>query len=657
MCGIAGIVAWDGRWSREELLAIATAMRDALAHRGPDDAGVWIDPTGTCALAHRRLSILDLSERGRQPMLTPDGLVGLVFNGEIYNDAELRADLQSRGYEMRSQSDAESLLYLFASGQADNLPRLSGMYAFATWNAATRRLLLARDPFGKKPLHIAQGDGWVAFASELSALRRVPGFDASISPEAVAEYLLLQYVHAPRTIHAGAEKLPPGSWAAFTGADAATGTPAVRTGRRHSQWQASGQHITPSPYERTDAGVLERAAADLFPLLLAAVDRRLRSDVPLGAFLSGGIDSALVCAMVTRELGRPLHTFSIGFEGTPESEHELARKAAELLGTEHHEQILSPDAIELLPAIAAALDEPLGDSSCLPTWLLSRFTREHVTVALSGDGGDELFGGYGRYRQTLDEEADWRLRARWLLRHRRGWRAGEAYCGLRWLMFAPEDVLALAGPAAGRHAADLAASLAARIDAGAEPLIHRLRTMDVDTYMPGAVLAKVDRMSMAFALEVRCPLLDRDVAAFAANLPAELCWQHGFSKPLLRTLAARYLPREAVERPKTGFGLPGRSWTQQQILGLCEERLLAPGSRLSGVLDPAGLRRFLQRQRQDGCFSIFQVWTVLMLEAWLAAHDDAPASTPPAAAPLAAALHAAPAPAVIGNAVPLGGGG
>jgi len=616
MCGIAGIIDVDGRIGPEQLQRIATAMGDALAHRGPDDAGAWVDPTGRCALAHRRLSILDLSERGRQPMVTPDGLVGLAFNGEVYNWRELREDLEARGYVFASQTDAEALLYLFASARPDNLARVEGMYAFATWNASTGRLLLARDPFGQKPLYLARGDGWLAFASELTALLRIPGFEARVDDEALAEYLLLQYVHAPRTIYADCEKVPPGGWVAV---DVAGAAPVLHRGR-HFDFEARGEHRAPSPYEPLPTADLDAAAERLHPLLLQAVSRRLMSDVPLGAFLSGGIDSALVVAMMTKELGVPVHTFSIGFEGTDESEHELAREASRVLGTEHHEQMLAPDAVDLLPRIAAALDEPLGDSSCLPTYLLSEFTRGHVTVALSGDGGDELFGGYGRYRETLREDGDWRLRARYLVRRRRAWRPGPAYCSGRWLMFEPDGVRSLAGAAAGEHAEALVAAWAAAVDRADRPLIHRMRQLDVGTYLPGAVLAKVDRMSMAFALEVRCPLLDRDVARFASGLDAELAYQDGLTKPLLRHLARRYLPEDAVVRPKMGFGLPGRAWTSEQMLGLCEDVLLAPDGRLADRLGVEGLRGFVEHQRRDGCFSIFQVWTVLVLEMWLRAH-------------------------------------
>lgn len=621
MCGIAGFVETTGRYQPEEMSAIAEAMANTLKHRGPDDAGVWVDPTGTCALSHRRLSVLDLSPRGNQPMVTEDGQVGLTFNGEIYNFQQLRKELRLRGYEFHSETDSEVLLYLFASANADHLSKLEGMYAFATWNACTRSLMLARDAFGKKPLYIGQGEGWMAFASELQAFSQVPGFDARISNEAVSEYLLLQYVHAPRTIYEGVEKMLPGTWQrwCFDGRRAPS-----REEGRHFSFETSGDHVARTPYTPLNQADLESAADRLRPILLDAVERRLMSDVPLGAFLSGGIDSALVVAMMTRELGIPVQSFSIGFEGTDESEHLLAREASELLGTQHREKMLAPDAIELLPRIAEALDEPLGDSSCLPTFLLSEFTREHVTVALSGDGGDELFGGYGRYRETLREEGDWKMRALYMARNRRVWKPGPAYCSLRWLMFMPEDVGNLAGPEAGAHADRFISNWIAEIDRVDKPLIHRMRQIDARTYMPGAVLAKVDRMSMAFSLEVRSPLLDRNVANFARDLGAEYAYHEGMTKPLLRTLAGRYLPKEYIERKKMGFGLPGQSWTKDQVLGLCDDTLLDPNGKLAGLLGDEGLKRFIAHQRQGGCFSIFQIWTVLMLELWLRAHARMP---------------------------------
>lgn len=614
MCGIAGIVDGRGRFGPERLERIAAAMGAALAHRGPDGAGTWIDPSGRCALAHRRLAVRDPSERGHQPMVTADGGAALVFNGELYEEGPLREELSARGALFRSTSDAEVALHQLAGARHEALARLDGMYALASWSVAERRLLLARDPFGKKPLYLRRGDGWLAFASELHALACVPDGAPRLDREALAEYLLLQYVHAPRAIWEGTHKLVPGGWLEVE----ARGDGLVE---RHGSERAF-EPASPRPLARERAAPpLERSPASeldaLEATLLDAVSARLVADVPLGAFLSGGIDSTLVVALLRRRLGVPVRTFSIGFAGSDESEHEDARAIAAHLGADHHEQVLEPDALALLPDVAASLDEPLGDSSCLPTWLLSRFTRRHVTVALSGDGGDELFGGYGRYRDTLLEAADWRRRARHLLRHLRPWRAADAYCSTRWLMFPPDDVERLVGAPAAAHARALVDGFARELAAPARPLVDRMRALDARTYLPGAVLAKVDRMAMAFALEVRCPFLDRRVAAHAARLPPSALFADGTTKPLLRALAARFVPARHALGPKRGFGLPGRAWSRDAMLAACEERLLDPRARVAAHLDPDGLAAFVARQRAPAGFSVFQVWTLLVLEAWL----------------------------------------
>lgn len=612
MCGIAGIVDHGQRFGPDRLREIAIEMRDILAHRGPDDAGVWVDPTGLCALSHRRLSILDLSPAGHQPMLDASGVLGLTFNGEIYNYRELKATLEAGGETFRTETDTEVLLRLVSGFRPDVLASIDGMYALGLWDSRTRRLLLARDAFGKKPLYVAEGPGWLAFASELSALRAVPGFEARINRDAVADYLLLQYVPAPRAIYEGSAKIPPGSWAIL---DFSKGAPTREVGL-HYRWSpvasAAGRRGLP----------LERAADELRQVLLDAVSIRLRSDVPLGAFLSGGVDSGLVVAMITRELRVPIQTFSIGFEGFPDSEHVQARDAARHLQTTHHERILVPDAVDLLPRIAASLDEPLGDSSCLPTYLLSEFTRSRVTVALSGDGGDELFGGYSRYRATIEESRDLTLRLRHWLNYRRRWSPGRAYCSHRLLMFPPPELADLvAAPQLARIEETVAGWMAAIDDPGL-PLVTRMQNLDASTYLPGAVLAKVDRMSMAYALEVRSPLLSRRVADFAATLPAEMSYSAGRTKPILRALAARYLPAQHVSRKKLGFGLPSGAWSKAEMLAMCDRLLLAEDSRAGTLLDPTGLRRVIERQRRPGGFSVFQIWTLLILELWLRAHEE-----------------------------------
>lgn len=607
MCGIAGILCESGVFDADALGRIVTGMRDSMVHRGPDAAGIWVDPQGGCALAHRRLSIIDLSDEGRQPMGNADGSVQVTFNGEIYNFQGLRDDLIAGGHRFHSHTDTEVIPHLFESFERDQVNRLDGMFAFGVWHRASRRLLLARDPFGKKPLYTAQGPGWFAFASELQALTRIPGFDATIDRDALAYYLLLQYVPAPFSIYSSVRKLLPGS------------TRVVETDGGSIRVEEPQRYFSFRPSEPTgsDGPSLAEREEELRLRVREAVRKRLMSDVPLGAFLSGGVDSALVAAMVTQELGRPLSTFSIGFGGTTETEHEYAREVARHLGTDHHEEILSPNALELVHEIADRLDEPNGDSSCLPTYLLSRFTRQQVTVALSGDGGDELFGGYGRYRDTLMEQGSLGQRLVRSLRNRRLYTPADGYLSPRWLTFQPEQVGALMG---GLPAAVTASLAQWRTDLNdpAQPLMHRMRTLDAETYMPGAVLPKVDRMSMQVSLEVRCPLLDRGVAELARGFPLSACWRPpAETKRILKQLATRYLPADWMHRRKMGFGLPSNTWSSEGTLKLARDLLLAPESRLGGLVDTAALKRLVEHQAKHGCFSVYQVWPLLIMELWL----------------------------------------
>jgi asparagine synthase (glutamine-hydrolysing) len=591
---------------------VLIAMRDSMVHRGPDDAGIWIDPTGGCGLGHRRLSIIDLSEDGRQPMGNADGSIQVTFNGEIYNFQALRDALAGQGHRFRSHTDTEVIPHLLDAFDPRQVSRLDGMFAFGAWEREGRRLILARDPFGKKPLYTARGPGWFAFASELQAFTQIPGFDARIDPDALAYYLLLQYVPAPFSIYRSVRKLPPGSTQLVETADGIR----VQEPERYFSFQPS----------EPAAGLvrpLEEDEEELRLRVREAVRKRLMSDVPLGAFLSGGVDSALVAAMVTQELGRPLSTFSIGFAGTTETEHEYAREVARHLGTDHHEEILQPDALELVHEIAQRLDEPNGDSSCLPTYLLSRYTRQHVTVALSGDGGDEVFGGYGRYRDTLMEQSRPLHQAVRMLRNRRLYTPADGYLSLRWLIFEPDQVGALTGGMPGAVAASLA-EWRSGLNDRRQPLLHRMRALDAATYMPGAVLPKVDRMSMQVSLEVRCPLLDREVAAFARNLPLSACWRPpAETKRILKRLASRYLPADWMHRRKMGFGLPSNTWSSDGTLRLARDLLLAPDSRIGTLLDAAALTRLIEHQANPGCFSVYQLWPLLILELWLRHHPMA----------------------------------
>jgi asparagine synthase (glutamine-hydrolysing) len=609
MCGIAGIIDTGLGLGRDEIARLATRMRDTMVHRGPDDGATWVSDDGMVALAHRRLSIIDLRPEGRQPMANEDGSVQVVFNGEIYNHHALRAELAAKGHVFRSKSDTEVLCHMFESSDLDQCARLSGMFAFAAWNAREKKLILARDAFGKKPLYVAEGDGYFAFASELQALEALPFFERRISRDAIAAYLLVQYVPTELAIYEGVAKIDAGEAVAIDFAERGWER------RRFFEFE---------PRRAIEARMApDEAKARLRTLVREAVEKRLESDVPLGAFLSGGVDSSLVVAVMAKDFGRKVDTFSIGFDDPDATEHLFARETARLLGTNHRDEVLSPDALSMLPEIASRLDEPNGDSSCLPTLLLSRFTRQFVTVALSGDGGDELFGGYGRYRDTLNETAadarGFLSRLALRLRGQRATTVADRYLSPRWLMFQPERVAELLGtPIPPGAAAEFGAWRALLLDRARTPL-QRMRALDAWTYMPGAVLPKVDRMSMQCSLEVRCPLLDKDLGAFAATLPDALLWQppQG-TKWILKELAMEYLPREWMERRKMGFGLPARCWSQDALLRLAEESL-GRDAALRAHLDGDALDRFVKEQRDPNHFSIYRLWPMLILELWLRA--------------------------------------
>jgi asparagine synthase (glutamine-hydrolysing) len=503
------------------------------------------------------------------------------FNGEIYNFAELRAELEARGAAFRGRTDTEVLLQALGAWGVEALARLDGMFALAAFDRASGTLLLARDPFGEKPLYYAGlAGGGLAFASELHALARVPGLDLSVPADALAELLMFQYVGAPRSIYRGVRKLPPGHWLL-----AAPGA-APRLGR----------YFRFAPGEQApDARPLAQLADELEEILLRSLQRRLVADVPLGAFLSGGVDSSTICALARRRLGVPLDTFSIGFAGAPESEHETARRFAAHLGTRHRERLVEPRASEFLYGIGRLLDEPNADSSCLPTYLLSGFARESVTVALSGDGGDEMFGGYGRY-----------------------YAPGAEYYSERILVSTERHIAELFGgvPVGAR---EHLRALREALQRDPAPPLCRFRRTDVENYLPGAVLAKVDRMSMRHALEVRTPYLNVELARFAERLPPEALHADGRSKRVLREVACRYLPRELVDLPKQGFGLPMVRWGREELLDVAGRLLDRDESRLRAMLGREPIARFLRRQRGPG-FSSYQLWALAMLESWLRHH-------------------------------------
>jgi asparagine synthase (glutamine-hydrolysing) len=609
MCGIVGVFDLKGRCSQADLDLLVSAMRDSMVHRGPDDAGVWVDPNGGCALGHRRLSIIDLRPEGRQPMEAIGAPSLVTFNGEIYNFQEHRDRLLAKGVVFRSRSDTEILPHLFRDLDPGPLSTLNGMFAFAIWRPDLREVLVARDAFGKKPLYIYQDDHFFAFASEVQAFYTLPTFDQTIDREAIADYLLLGYCPGPNTIYKRVRQIEPGSFERF------------RFSEKGVETVSAGRFFRFAAMDRPSvAGIDKRALKErLKQRLITAVDQRMISDVPLGAFLSGGVDSSLVVAIVRRELQKEINTYSIGFEGSADSEHEEARAIANHLGARHHDAMIKPDGIALINKIASVLDQPNGDSSCLPTYLLSEFARREVTVILSGDGGDELFGGYGRYRDTMNEWAN-----KDLIRRNHGIdpdaaQPADLYMSLRWHIWLPAQVeTMMAGlPNATRQRI---ASWRAVLNDPSTSVMHRMRTIDANLYMPGAVLAKVDRMAMQHALEVRSPLLDPQFAEIAMGITEDDCWAPpNVTKKLLKEIASEYLPREWMFRSKKGFGLPANAWAMDDVISLCGSTLNAPNTLLRDHLDAGALSRTIETQSRKDHFSIYQMWPLLMLELWLRA--------------------------------------
>ena len=613
MCGIAGLFAVQETLreagARDLLLR---QMAKVQAHRGPDDEGIWHDDSGRCSLAHRRLSIIDTSSAGHQPMADDSGRWVISFNGEIYNFEDLRTQLQGAGIRFRGRTDTEVLLRAIALWGTEALLRLDGMFAFAAFDRQSGQLTLARDAFGEKPLYYAELAGrGLAFASELQALEAVPGVDLEVSVDAMAELLMFQYIGAPRTIYRHVKKLPPGHWlVSYPGQACKVG--------RYFKFSPGTSGFDDRP--------LGHLADDLEDILVRSLRRRLIADVPLGAFLSGGVDSSTVCALIRHRLDVPLKTYSIGFADASESEHLTARRFAAHLGTEHHEKIVVPQASDFLQGIGGLLDEPNADSSCLPTYLLSAFARQSVTVALSGDGGDEMFGGYGRYFQTIDESTRYPSNST-------RWHPGRAYYSERILVSTEAHLAELFGrvpPGAAEHLQTLREALRD----SSTPLLCRLRQTDVEHYLPGAVLPKVDRMSMQHSLEVRTPFLNVELARFAERLHPSTLYADKRGKRILREIAYRYLPRDLIDLPKQGFGLPMLRWGHEELLGVAGKLLESEDSRLRDSLGATAIDRFMKRQRNPNGFATYQVWALATLESWLRHHPaQLPKSNIPSLSP------------------------
>ena len=617
MCGIAGVVDASGAWLDADAVQ---AMRESMRARGPDDAGTFAD--GAAMLAFRRLSILDL-DGGHQPMATPDGDCVVVFNGEIYNFATLRARLEALGHRFVTRSDTECILHAYRQWGEACVAELDGMFAFALWDTRLRRLLLARDRFGKKPLYFLSEGSRIIFASTLTALLQHPAAPRAIDRDALAEYLALEYVVAPRTILAGVRKLPPATQLTFDAGDGSVAT------RRYWQLRVDGSHFI---------GDVEDAEVQLEALLQASVKKRLVADVPVGVFLSGGVDSSLVAALAAREHAG-IETFSIAFSDPSFDERQHARAVAAHLGTRHHEEELSLDeAARIVADLGAILDEPVADGSIVPTYLLSRFARRHVTVALGGDGGDELFAGYPTYvahqllawsgplaRPSLMRAAS-ALAARLPVSHdnfsfdfKLKKLTGGAVAPLDernyWWLGAcePARVAALLGEPHD----PLAAARARYHEAPSGTHLERVLYQDVGLYLAHSVLAKVDRASMAASLEVRAPLLDTAVAEFAGSLPIDWKLHRTTGKWIFKRVARRLLPAAIVDRPKKGFGMPIARWLRGELEPLARA-LLTDGQSLAagGALSRAELVRMLDEHARGDVDHRQRLWALVVLELW-----------------------------------------
>lgn len=639
MCGIAG--AWARRAEDAGVLhALGAAMGTAIAHRGPDDAGTWADPDAGLVLSHRRLSILDLSPLGHQPMASADGRWQLAYNGEVYNHAALRAELAGLGHGFRGHSDTEVLLAAIAEwGVEAALARANGMFALAAWDVRARELWLARDRVGKKPLYYGWcADGSFVFGSELAALRAHPALSAEVDPDALALLLRFDYIPAPHAILRGVHKLCAGRLLRMDAARVAAGAAGHDPARDQQSWW--------NARERQEAAIAagfagdEAAALDALDALLRdATALRMEADVPLGAFLSGGTDSSLVTALMQAQSPHPVRSFSIGFDNAVHDESAHAAAVARHLGTAHTGlHVDGRAALDLVPSMPKIYDEPFADSSQLPTSLLCQLTRRHVTVALSGDGGDELFFGYGRYARALRNRSmaarvPAPLRALLARDHGEGARLG--------------GVAALRGALAERTIQDIARGRVQRwrhpeaVVTGARRLAtayddpaalprngsdaDALMALDFACYLPEDVLAKVDRASMAASLEARAPLLDFRVAEFAWSLPLAMKWRDGRLKHLPRRLLERYLPTALVERPKSGFGAPVGDWLRGPLRDWGEAQLDPRRLREEGHFDPAPIRALWEAFQAGERKWHTHLWGVLMFQAWREAlHEGTP---------------------------------
>jgi asparagine synthase (glutamine-hydrolysing) len=637
MCGIAGYLHAASSLGADEMALRVKRMTDAIAHRGPDDSGVWTDETAGIGLGHRRLSIIDISPLGHQPMHSADARYVITYNGEVYNFPELRAELIQHGHTFISTSDTEVMLAAMTRwGIEAAVKRFIGMFAFAIWDRRDHVLHLVRDRVGVKPLYWSLRGNLLLFGSELKALMAHPAWHGELNREAVAAFIRHSYIPGPHTIFSGVHKLTPGSILTFKPGAAPRITP---------YWSLSDS-LEPKPARAIDpASAIEQLDA----LLRDTVKRRMISDVPLGAFLSGGIDSSTVVALMQAQSNRKVRTFSIGFHEQAYDEAKYAKAVAAHLGTDHTELYVSPrEALDVVPRLADWFDEPFGDSSQIPTFLVSQMTRSHVTVALSGDGGDELFAGYPRYllaeslwrrigrlpiairaplasllesmpEKTLDSLSGL-LPARW-----RTLNGGRKLHRLARLLRMPVDdgihaELAAMWPFDDRLVPGTMGALAIAADSSLKTrlpdFLARMQFYDLHSYLPDDILVKVDRASMAVALEAREPLLDHRLIEFAWSLPRGLKMRDGQSKWILRQVLDKYVPRHLFDRPKMGFSVPLGGWLRGPLRDWA--RALLEPSRIAAdsIFAPDQVATLWTEHQSGSANRETVLWNVLMFQAW-----------------------------------------
>ncbi len=632
MCGITGIYSPSTVIDPSVLLS----MTDTLSHRGPDDSGTYVSRNGEVGLGHTRLSILDLSERGRQPMASDDGRIQVSYNGEIYNYKEIREELRSNGHVFRTECDTEVLVKSYEQWGIECLHKFIGMFALAIWDGRKDELYLVRDRVGIKPLYYYRENGLFLFGSELKTIMKHPDFSKRINMDALALFLKYDYIRSPYTIFENTFKLEPGCYIR------------LRNGQmeKHRYWDVA-ESWNMEPYD-----VCEEEACEMFEeIMVNSLKHRLVSDVPVGVFLSGGIDSSLVATLLQKNVPNPIKTFTIGFDEEKYNEAVWAKKLADHLGTEHTEFYVSEDeAIKTVFELPSIYDEPFGDDSSIPTCIVSRLAREHVKVVMSGDGGDELFCGYNHYAR-LERSASIIRKTPWVIRSglktalnrlsvnkveslgktfgysslARNYEKGRAVLlsilkkdmaemyRSKWGTQASADFPDLFKEPPHIHDETFSADFAAMEGRG---LMTQMLYADFNTWLPDDILTKVDRASMSTGLEAREPFLDHRLVRFASRTPPNLKYRNGKSKYLLKKVLSRHIPAELYDRPKTGFVGPVDSWLRSKLRPLVMEHLGTDGIRKSGVFDADEVSRWTDKFYNDCSIKPDRIWNLLMFQMW-----------------------------------------